>query len=422
MERGSYLAPYRNLRSSVYFKGETTNYVTNFTPSTAKPGDILYVDFPSIKDELIVPGSFCLTFDLEIVLDPSEPGSEVKNFPVNNLAANIISDIRVKIGSQNIFELNYAHLYNTYNDLWLTKEQRNSSVYEGIQNINLRKIRTDLKTTLDTTLPNLTLKNMYGKRYKLPINFEIITDHMPMTGAILESNLTFEMTINSKKYVMNYTNEATANFELKNICLEFETVKDTALYKEIERDFMSGTQFLYDHIHHYKREEIKKDATFVNVEIQGLDRKSLKGILLLFEDEFTHGERDSEMFMNPTIKNVKYTIDGLPNKHYSSGYKEWDQWKEISKHFMSEQIKINQSCYMDLPTYYSAHKYALWTDLRSTEDNNLHGTGKLHEAKNVIKMEITKNNHNTGKYIMHIYVVSDARIIIKDKKLASFEY
>jgi hypothetical protein len=327
MERGSYLAPYRNLRSSVYFKGETTNYVTNFTPSTAKPGDIIYVDFPSIKDELIVPGSFCLTFDLEIVLDPSEPGSEVKNFPVNNLAANIISDIRVKIGSQNIFELNYAHLYNTYNDLWLTNEKRNSSVYEGIQNINLRKTRTDLKTTLDTILPNLTLKNMYGKRYKLPINFEIITDHMPMTGAILESNLTFEMTINSKKYVMNYTTEATANFELKNICVEFETVKDTALYKEIERDFMSGTQFLYDHIHHYKREEIKKDATFVNVEIQGLDRKSLKGILLLFEDEFTPGERDSEMFMNPTINNVKYTIDGLPNKHYSSGYKKWDQWK-----------------------------------------------------------------------------------------------
>lgn len=61
-------------------------------------------------------------------------------------------------------------------------------------------------------------------------------------------------------------------------------------------------------------------------------------------------------------------------------------------------------------------------DLRSTEDNNLHGTGQLHEAKNVIKMEITKNNHLTGKYIMHIYVVSDARIIIKDKKLASFEY
>src|SRR5580704_12152434 len=102
MERGNYLAPYRSLKSSVYFKGETTNVVTNFTPSNAKPGDVLSVDFPSIKDELIVPGSFCLTFELDVVLDPGQPGADVKNFPVNNLAANIISDICVKIGSQSI--------------------------------------------------------------------------------------------------------------------------------------------------------------------------------------------------------------------------------------------------------------------------------------------------------------------------------
>jgi hypothetical protein len=37
---------------------------------------------------------------------------------------------------------------------------------------------------------------------------------------------------------------------------------------------------------------------------------------------------------------------------------------------------------MDLPTYYAAtHKFALWVDLRSIEDNNLHGTGKAQGAK-----------------------------------------
>ena len=130
------------------------------------------------------------------------------------------------------------------------------------------------------------------------------------------------------------------------------------------------------------------------------------------------------MFMNPAIKNVKYTIDGLPNKKYSTGYRELDQWPEIFKHFMREDLKSSESSNMNLAAYYSdfACQFALWTDFRSTEDNNLHGSGKIHEAKNVIKMEMNKNDHGIGKYIMHIYVVSDARIIIKDKKLTSFEY
>ena len=105
---------------------------------------------------------------------------------------------------------------------------------------------------------------------------------------------------------------------MKNICLEFETIKDLTLYNEIERDLITGTQFLYDHVHHYRREEVGKDQTFLNVEIKALDQKSLKGILLLFEDEFEPGQRDSEKFANPYITDTKYTIDSLPNKLYSN--------------------------------------------------------------------------------------------------------
>ena len=57
--------------------------------------------------------------------------------------------------------------------------------------------------------------------------------------------------------------------------------------------------------------------------------------------------------------------------------------------------------------------------LRSTEDNNLHGTGK--EQKESILMEITKKDNGTGDYTMYIFVVSDARIIIKDKKFQNIE-
>jgi hypothetical protein len=74
---------------------------------------------------------------------------------------------------------------------------------------------------------------------------------------------------------------------------------------------------------------------------------------------------------------------------------------------------------MDIAKYYNDNKYALWIDLRSTEDNMLHGTGK--EQKESILMEISKKDNDTGDYIMHIFVVSDARIIIKDRKFQNIE-
>src|SRR5574338_72501 len=385
MEIGKYLTPYRCHKTSVDFKGETCYENITFSPSSAKAGDVLYVDFPKVKDCLIIPGTFALTFDLKIELNPATPGKEVKNYPVNNVAANILSKICIKLGSETIYDLDYSYLYNTYKDLWLSTSSRNNSVFEGIQDEELRKMRTDINTELENVkLTNIQMKNTFGKRYRLPINFDMISNHMPLSGELLETKLTFELTVASAKYFLKY--ETSPTFEMKNICLEFETIKYAPLYRSVENELKAGTPFLYDHIHHYKREEISKDATLINLEITGLNRKSLKGILLIFEEEFEAGKRDSEHFVNPTIKDVKYTIDDLPNKYYSQGYSEKYQWREISKHFMNEDQKLNDDSFMNLINYYSAHKFALWTDLRATEDNSLHGSGKLHKDK--IHMEI----------------------------------
>lgn len=424
MERGRYVAPYRSEKTCAAFKAEVTKYVTTFSPPTAKPGDNICVEFPRIQDELVTPGSLALTFDLVIDLDPLEPGTEVNNYPVNNLAANIISEFKVKIGSQYVFELNYAHLYNTYKDLWMTGKARENAIEQGIQVLNLRKQRSDPDTKLaggSTPLSDAWFKNMLGRRYKLPINFEVISDHMPLSNWLLVQPLTFEIKVNKKEYVLNYTTEEKANFMMKNICLEYEAIRCPQLYAEVERELISGCQFLFDHVHHYKREEINKEATLLNVEISGIDRKSLKGVLLIFQEEFEAGKRNSEAFVNPAIKNIALTIDGKPNKHYSCGYREWDQWGEISKHFLREELKQSMYSHMNIEKYHGYDKFALWIDFRSTEDNTLHGSGKAHEGKNKIHMEVTKNKHSAGKYIMHIYIVSDARITIKDKKLLGFE-
>ena len=199
MERGIYVDAHRSKKISTRFKGERTFYETTHTTSTAKPGDILTVEVTRLKNKLIVPGTFALAFDMDIVLDPSEPGTAVNTYPVNNLAANIVSQIVVKIGSEVVHTLQNAHLYNTFKDLWLTEKQRTNAVFKGIQDEELRKMRTDLKTKfVQTTASNLILKNIFGKRYIMPLDFDLINDHMALPTGLIEQTIVFELTINKK--------------------------------------------------------------------------------------------------------------------------------------------------------------------------------------------------------------------------------
>ena len=162
---------------------------------------------------------------------------------------------------------------------------------------------------------------------------------------------------------------------MKNICLEYDSIRDDILSKEIDRALDVGVPYLFDHVQHYQCQEVKKSDTLVNIEVNGLDRKSMKGILVLFQDEFTAGERDSEKFPNPKIRTIKFSIDSLPNKLYSCGYKTENQWSEISKHFVREEYKRSHDMNIDVFDYYT-DKFALWADLRVVEDNYLHGSGK----------------------------------------------
>jgi hypothetical protein len=259
MERGDYMNTYRSKKISTKFKGEKTFQQITHSPSTAKPGECLSVKMPRIKDLPVVPGTIAISFDMDIVLDPAEPGTAVNTYPVNNLAANLFSRIVVKVGSKAIYELNNAHLYNTYKDLWLSEKQRANSIFRGIQDEELRKLRSDLKTTLSLSKnSNTKLKNIFGKRYTVPLNFELVSDHTPLYTWGIDDDIVFDLTINSKEYVLKYSKADTANFTLNNICLEYVTLRNDELKNDIVRELDVGCPFLFDDVHHYVCRKIDK--------------------------------------------------------------------------------------------------------------------------------------------------------------------
>ena len=78
----------------------------------------------------------------------------------------------------------------------------------------------------------------------------------------------FELKINETEYLQNYWTEknSSADFIMNNICLEFKTVKDENLLSEITRGLTVGVSYLYDHVQHYTKYEVKKKNDLINVE------------------------------------------------------------------------------------------------------------------------------------------------------------
>ena len=65
--------------------------------------------------------------------------------------------------------------------------------------------------------------------------------------------------------------------------------------------------------------------------------KSLKGILVLFEEERPF-VRDRSKFYNPKIRQVSVIIEGKPNQLYAQGIRSFEQYDEARKYFAEGKL------------------------------------------------------------------------------------
>ena len=72
--------------------------------------------------------------------------------------------------------------------------------------------------------------------------------------------------------------------------------------------------------------------------------KSLKGILVLFEEEKPF-VRNMSMFYNLKIEKVTITVEGKPNQLYSQGMRSFEQYDEAHKYFaegrLADEVQAN---------------------------------------------------------------------------------
>ena len=216
---------------------------------------------------------------------------------------------------------------------------------------------------------------------------------------------------------------AEAKYSIQDISLEYDKVTDPNLARMIRNQYNGKLVLLYDGIvRHAAGMWDEKDPQWE------VKFNSLKGVLILCKERVDGLTRKTEKLYNPKITNVQVTVDGVPSQLYCQGIELYQQWDEIRKHFaggLKRQPKVGMVV-KDLglsnsnPAKYLTDKYALWLDMRTTDDDQLHGSDR--RSDNVI-IQIIKKVEATGPLNVYVYVIMDAQLnMIEDGRFVNVLY
>ena len=158
--------------------------------------------------------------------------------------------------------------------------------------------------------------------------------------------------------------------------------------------------------------------------------KSLKGILVLFEEEKSYTQ-DTSKFYNPKIQKVSVTVEGKPNQLYSQGMRSFEQYDEAHKYFAegvqrdsnANEVQVQLQLHDLSFGEYLANKYALWLDFRTIDENELHGMGRrIENASEGITLQIENKAETDGALKAYIYLIMDAQLNIQSGAYVSAIY
>ena len=409
--------PNRMPKQPFGLKAESTLQRTTFTPSSTNPGETLYVNIPKLSgNNVIVPGSTRLSFNIDV-------GGHANNTLVNNLGRNLVSNFKVVLGGETLQDTKRYDLFMTHQDLFLPKNERAKRLKQGISEPNMRKLRTGAGDAVTSDAGEETLGKVYSNRYHIPINHPILDDHGVFYPRCLRETLSFEITLASVSDIVNYSDISTApTYSLKNLQLEYSSISSDYLAQEASAAYATGKGFYYENILLHKTFEISKLNDSVINEHVNVPRRSMTGILCLFNYSITPGLRDSEKFVNPAMLSVAININGMPNKLYSKDMIRTDFYDSIMKR-MEPLCGNDGDCIVKPLSFYSGNMFGLWIDLRTFPDEVIHGSGfSLDSTSDGVKLEIRRKAGGSGKITCYMYVVSDALVEIMNSGLSSIKY
>jgi len=196
-----------------------------FGCTEANPSDKLYVSVPKLNEnEVLVPGSLALVFDIDL------SGGHADNFLVQNVTLALVDKLVVKFGGTILQDTVGYDIYKVFEDLFLSQEKRDCMFLEGVQSEDLCKIRSGAgdKKTSGVNAEN-KLNEVYGKKYRIRLDHQIVTDHGIFYPQALYNNLTFVVTLAPASQVVKGSEKTELKYKMTNIRLEYEIIRSKTL-------------------------------------------------------------------------------------------------------------------------------------------------------------------------------------------------
>jgi len=423
---GQKLNPYRRLRDPLGAKAVRQSVTVTNNPSTIDQNQQLLVRFPNLgPNDVIVPGTTRLAFTIALT------STDANRTLVQNIGRAVVRKTTIRISGNEVMSIDDSDVFYCYQDLWKTARERENAQYQGLDtsaNRNATKLRVGAGDGNAAVAADQAVSNAYGNRFYIPLDFELLESHMPFYQSALGDRLEYELTFN--EYGRAIQAAADSSYAVENLSLEYDMVTHAELARMIRNQYAGRLSILYDRVLRHRKITANKSDTQWNINLN-VPARSMKGILLLFEEPAAAFTRNTEAFYNPKITKVEVTIEGVPNQLYSQGlrpYQQWDESRKLhasgSKRHPTAAMAAKDLALADVSlAEYLTSKYSLWLDLRSTDDDQLHGTGRrVENASEGVTIQIAKTAETAGALNIYLYVVMDAQLNIEDGRFVSALY
>ena len=293
---------------------------------------------------------------------------------------------------------------------------------------NCIKLRINAGDKNASNAQDKAIADAYGNKFI--IGFEMLDSTAPYYKAGLGNRLCYELTFNDYNRVTKsgVSSPKVPDAKIPDISLKYEIVTQPDLARSIRSEHQQMV-LLYDTILRHRKIIVNKSDTVWNWAFN-MPCKSLKGILVLFEEERSYTQDTSKLY-NPKIQNVSVIMEGKPNQPYAQRMRSFEQYDETCKYFTEGRQRDNDANEIQkhLQLYnlslgeYLTDRYALWLYFRMIDENELHGTGKrIENALEGITLQIEEKAESAGALNAYIYLIMDAQLNIQSGTYVSAIY